>query len=582
MTDTRRAVDGIRVEIGTSPADREVAVQAAGAFARVRGAAPGQVDRVCEVARLILRWTTERAYPDDGGVVLLDVAAGDNGILVTVVDDGRPAAEFGGSAAPDSLRPLVDLTRGLRQINLGAAGNELTAVVDLPGFRPTAPAPRLQPERVTAPDRRERLRDRLVVRDAVITDAEQIASLIYECYGHDYAHRGFYRPEWIAQRIAEERLLAVVAVFETENAGLGGSPTGEIIGHNALLLEDPEGAGEIGALAVAAAYRGLIKAPSTIGTFLRGFTFGHVRQLDAVASRTLIGLAQATPVLPGIGSGCVIDIDDTVKPVFGARKQGSQFGYTKVRGLNAQLATISTDQAAPVIAATRLRRGSRNSAAGGVRMIRDTIATARRCGASGPILVRSDSAYCSAAIIAAISKAGARFSTGIGMNPNVRRAIAAIDDAAWTRITYPQAIPDPDTEELVSAAEVAEISYAAFTSKPKAQQVSARLIVRRIPELNRAKLAGQDPLFPLYRYHAIFTDNPADLITAEAQHRGHAIIEQVIADLKNSALAHLPSGKFTANAAWLVAAAIAFNLELPPTSPRPLPAAPVSATCPLP
>lgn len=257
MTDTRRAVDGIRVEIGTSPADREVAVQAAGAFARVRGAAPGQVDRVCEVARLILRWTTERAYPDDGGVVLLDVAAGDNGILVTVVDDGRPAAEFGGSAAPDSLRPLVDLTRGLRQINLGAAGNELTAVVDLPGFRPTAPAPRLQPERVTAPDRRERLRDRLVVRDAVITDAEQIASLIYECYGHDYAHRGFYRPEWIAQRIAEERLLAVVAVFETENAGPGGSPTGEIIGHNALLLEDPEGAGEIGALAVAAAYRGL-------------------------------------------------------------------------------------------------------------------------------------------------------------------------------------------------------------------------------------------------------------------------------------------------------------------------------------
>ena len=303
-----------------------------------------------------------------------------------------------------------------------------------------------------------------------------------------------------------------------------------------------------------------IKAPSTIGTFLRGFTFGHVRQLDAVAARTLIALTQDTDLLPGIESGCVIDIDDTVKPVFGARKQGAQFGYTRVRGLNAQLATISTSASAPVIAATRLRRGARNSAAGAVRMIRDSLATAKRCGATGPVLVRSDSAYCSAAIIAAISKAGARFSTGIGMNPNVRRAIAAIDDAAWTRITYPQAIPDPDTGELVSAAEVAEISYTAFTSKPKAQQVSARLIVRRIPELNRAKLAGQDPLFPLYRYHAIFTDNPADLITAEAQHRGHAIIEQVIADLKNSALAHLPSGKFTANAAWLVAAAIAFNL----------------------
>mgnify|MGYP003409210465 FL=1 len=167
---------------------------------------------------------------------------------------------------------------------------------------------------------------------------------------------------------------------------------------------------------------------------------------------------------------------------------------------------------------------------------------------------------CDAAIITAISTAGARFSVGIGMNPNVRRAIAAIHEEAWTRITYPQAIPDPQTGELVAAAEVAEIAYTAFTSKPRSQQVTARLIVRRIPELNKAKLAGQDPLFPLFRYHAIFTDNPADLITAEAQHRGHAITEQVIADLKHSALAHLPSGRFTANAAWLVAAAIAFNL----------------------
>lgn len=303
-----------------------------------------------------------------------------------------------------------------------------------------------------------------------------------------------------------------------------------------------------------------VKAPSTIGTFLRGFTFGHVRQLDAVAARTLIGLTQATDLLPGIDAGCVIDIDDTVKPVFGVGKQGSEFGYTRVRGLNAQLATISTAHAAPVIAATRLRRGARNSAAGAVRMIRDTITTARRCGATGPVLVRADSAYCSAAIITAISTAGARFSVGIGMNPNVRRAIAAIHEEAWTRITYPQAIPDPQTGELVSAAEIAEITYTAFTSKPRSQQVTARLIVRRIPELNKTKLAGQDPLFPLFRYHAIFTDNPADLITAEAQHRGHAIIEQVIADLKHSALAHLPSGRFTANAAWLVAAAIAFNL----------------------
>jgi Transposase DDE domain group 1 len=303
-----------------------------------------------------------------------------------------------------------------------------------------------------------------------------------------------------------------------------------------------------------------IKAPSTLGTFLRGFAFGHVRQLDAVAARTLIGLTTATPLLPGFGSGCVIDIDDTVKPVFGAGKQGAEFGYTKVRGLNAQLATISTDSAAPVVAATRLRRGARASAAGAVRMIRDTITTAVRCGAGPSILVRADSAYCSSAIITAIRRAGARFSIGIPLNAPVRRAIAAIGDDAWTRITYPQAIADPDTGELVSAAEIAEITYTAFGSKPKRQQVTARLIVRRIPELNRDKLAGQDLLFPLFRYHAVFTDNTEPLVAAEAQHRGHAIIEQVIADLKNSAMAHLPSGKFTANAAWLVCAQIAFNL----------------------
>ena len=256
----------------------------------------------------------------------------------------------------------------------------------------------------------------------------------------------------------------------------------------------------------------------------------------------------------------MIDIDDTVKPVFGAGKQAAEFGYTKVRGLNAQLATISTDTAAPVIAATRLRRGARASAAGAVRMLRDTITTARRCGATGPILVRSDSAYCTAAVIAAIHRTGARFSVGIGLNPVVRRAITAIDDGAWTRIQYPQAIWDRDTGELVSAAEIAEIRYTAFTSKPKGQQVTARLVVRRIPELNKTKLAGQDPLFPVFRYHAIFTDNPVDLVAAEATHRGHAVVEQVIADLKNSALAHVPSGRFTANAAWLVAAAIAFNL----------------------
>lgn len=304
-------------------------------------------------------------------------------------------------------------------------------------------------------------------------------------------------------------------------------------------------------------FRG-VRAPSTLGTFLRSFTFGHVRQLDAVAARVLAGLAQSTPLLAGIEQGCRIDIDDTVKPVFGPGKQGAQFGYTKVRGLNAQLATISTAQAAPVIAATRLRRGAAASSHGAVRMIRDAIVTARRCGATGEILVRADSAYCSSAILQAVSKAGARFSVGMPLNARVRAAIDSIADDAWVRIEYPWAIPDPDTGELISAAEIAEIEYTAFTRRSKARNVTARLIVRRIPERNESK--NQDPLFPAWRYHALFTDNPAPLVEAESTHRGHAIIEQVIADLKNSALAHLPSGRFTANAAWLVAATIAFNL----------------------
>ncbi|MCU0296160.1 MAG: IS1380 family transposase [Candidatus Nanopelagicales bacterium] len=301
-----------------------------------------------------------------------------------------------------------------------------------------------------------------------------------------------------------------------------------------------------------------VRAPSTLGTFLRGFTFGHVRQLDAVAARTLVGLTGAAPLLSGIADMCLIDIDDTVKPVFGPGKQGAQFGYTRIRGLNAQLATLSTADSAPVIAATRLRRGAAPSAHGAVRMLRDAIATARRCGAAAQILVRADSAYCSSAILQAVSTAGAQFSVGMPLNSRVRAAIATIDDAAWTRIEYPWAIPDPDTGELISAAEIAGIPFTAFASKPQAKQVSARLIVRRIPERNQSKI--QNPLFPAWRYHALFTNNTAPLVEAESTHRGHAIIEQVIADLKNSALAHLPSGQFPANAAWLVCAAIAFNL----------------------
>ena len=283
-----------------------------------------------------------------------------------------------------------------------------------------------------------------------------------------------------------------------------------------------------------------MRAPSTLGTFLRCFTFGNVRQVDAVASRALERLTAFTPELvDGIESNSLIDIDDTIDEVYGVQKQGAEHGYTHIRGLNAQLATISTATAAPVIAGTRLRRGAVSSGHGAPKLLVDVIATAKRCGADKNILVRADSAYFLSELVKKVTGAGARFSITARKNASVTRAIAQISEDAWTRIEYTQAIPDPDTGELVSAAEVAEIGYTAFASTKN--PVTARLIVRRIPERNKDKLAGQDTLFPVWRYHAVFTNNPAPLVEAEVTHRQHAIIEQVFADLKASALANSPA-----------------------------------------
>ena len=307
-----------------------------------------------------------------------------------------------------------------------------------------------------------------------------------------------------------------------------------------------------------------VRAPSTLGTFLRSFTFGHVRQLDAVAARFLPALARATPVLAGAAQVCFVDVDDTVKPTYGYAKAGAGRGYTGVKGLNALLAVVSTPLAAPVIAATRLRKGSTNSARGAARLVTDALHVARSAGAGGLVVVRADSAYYGHQVVAAARRAGARFSVTVRMNPAVARAIAAIDDAAWTTIRYPHAIFDQDEQRWISDAEVAEVPFTAFTSHPHAQQVPARLIVRRVKRLGPAPVqpqAGtQGELFTAYRYHAVFTDSPMAMLQAEVCHRQHAIVEQVIADLKNGPLAHLPSGSFAANSAWLVLAAIAFNL----------------------
>ena len=175
------------------------------------------------------------------------------------------------------------------------------------------------------------------------------------------------------------------------------------------------------------------------------------------------------------------------------------------------------------------------------------------------IVVRLDSAFYNAAVIGAIRRGGARFSVTVPMNASIRAAIAAIGEDAWTPIRYPRAIWDDQLGAWISDAEVAEIRYTAFASK-KGQAVTARLIVRRVRDLNKQAGAGQDELFPIWRYHAVFTDSPFELVQAEGQHRDHAVVEQVFADVTSGPLAHMPSGVFAANAAWLSIAAMAHNL----------------------
>ena len=309
-------------------------------------------------------------------------------------------------------------------------------------------------------------------------------------------------------------------------------------------------------------------APSTLGSFLRAFTFGHVRQLDAVASRFLANLGTRAPLLgtPGAEDFVFVDVDDTIIEVHGYAKQGSGYGYSGVRGLNALLTTVSTKNTAPVIAAQRLRKGAANSARGAKRLITDALSTLKRLQAGGqsrgPVLCRFDSAFYGHAAVSAALAGGAEVSVTVRMDPAVKRAIAGIPETAWTTIDYTDAVFD-ETNTWVSRAEVAETPFTAFSSRKKTEQITGRLVVRRVPELNQKASNGQPTLFETHRHHAFFTTVDAhvlDTVAADKTHRKHAQIEQVNADLKDSALAHMPSGVFAANSAWLVTAVMAYNL----------------------
>lgn len=312
-------------------------------------------------------------------------------------------------------------------------------------------------------------------------------------------------------------------------------------------------------------FKGL-RAPSTLGTYLRAFTHGHVQQLDAVGTRVLAGLAVQ---VPGLIAGAenpeglaLIDVDDTIREVHGYAKQGAAYGYSKVRGLNAQVAICSTPLAAPVILGARLRRGNVASATGAGRMLAQAITTARSAGVRARILARADSAYYGHAFVGTALRRGAWFSVTARMTATVKAAIASIPDEGWQSIEYPNAIYDEAEQAWVSDAEVAEVAFTAFTGRRKADHVTCRLVVRRIKRLQALASDGteQGELFATFRHHAFITNSTLALIEADQTHREHAIIEQVIAELKEGPLAHLPSGNYAANAAWLSHAVIAFNV----------------------
>ncbi|MFD9607582.1 IS1380 family transposase [Streptomyces sp. NPDC059970] len=379
------------------------------------------------------------------------------------------------------------------------------------------------------------------------------------------AHAGLVPVMRLAERCGLSRLVTEKVKLTGAKNGAGAATAAKVTSIVGGMTAGADSIDDLAMLrhgAMPAVFGG-IRAPSTSGTFLRAFTHGHALQLHAVHRRFLAEPAAHTPLLPGSEAMAFIDVDSTHKRVYGRAKQGAEYGRFKgIRILHPLLATICTPQSRPVIAAVRMRRGKAADSRGVPKFVSEALATAREAGCTGTRILRADSQFYNAGVIAACRRAGAHFSVTTGMNPSIKRAVHSIPHDAWQQISYPTAVPDSETGELISDAEVAEIpQYTAFTGRKKADRVTARLIVRRIRDLAKPAVVGeQGKLFPVWRYHPFFTDQPAPTLQAEREHRHHAVIEQVIADSKAGALAHLPSGQFHANAAWLTLWAMTSNL----------------------
>jgi hypothetical protein len=271
-----------------------------------------------------------------------------------------------------------------------------------------------------------------------------------------------------------------------------------------------------------------VMAPSTLGTFLRAFTFGHVRRLEA-ATAEVARRAWAAGAGPGPGT-VVVDIDSTVCEVHGPKKQGARWNYTRVRAYHPLLATLA---ASGEVLHARLRSGSARSSQGVVRFVAEVVARLRRAGVGGPIVVRADAGFYLLKLLATFSRLGVGFTVTAHMRPPVMRAIQGIDERAWQRVEY-----------AFGVAEVADCLYA-----------GRRLVVRRVRKYDEGLR-----LFPVWDHHAFVTNLAGPAWRLDAFHRDHAVVELSIRDLKAGPLAHLPSGSFAANGAWLAVAVLAHNL----------------------
>ena len=273
-----------------------------------------------------------------------------------------------------------------------------------------------------------------------------------------------------------------------------------------------------------------VMAPSTLGTFLRSFTFGHIRQLDKVLAEAL---RRAWSLGAGPGSTeLVIDVDSTICEVCGSAKEGAGYGYTKKLCYHPVLATRATTGE---VLHARMRKGKANTQRGAVRFIEELVSRVRRAGASGQLLMRFDSGFWSNATIETLECLDVGYTMGVKMVKAVKEAVSSIEESSWRSIEY----------TCDGEAQVAECDYR-----------GRRLIVRRTRLVGR-----QAQLWPDWRHFGFVTDLGGDAVEVDAFHRNHATVELAIRDLKEgSGLSHVPSGHWSANCAWLLCAVLAHDL----------------------